>query len=87
MVRTRTDPLIIENVLSSIKSIMYELFPSCSPNSSGRSIYTRERKTSATCKRFHELSTPEEMPEYFDEFEKMLFHLPLIGTVVKKLLR
>ena len=26
----------------------------------------------------------EEMPEYFDEFEKMLFHLPLIGTAVKK---
>jgi len=26
----------------------------------------------------------EQMPEYFDEFEKMLFHLPLIGSAFKK---
>jgi hypothetical protein len=27
----------------------------------------------------------EQMPEYFDEFERMLFHLPLIGSSFKKL--
>jgi hypothetical protein len=27
----------------------------------------------------------EQMPEYFDEFERMLFHLPLIGSAFKKL--
>ena len=26
----------------------------------------------------------EQMPEYFDEFERMLFHLPLIGSAFKK---
>jgi len=26
----------------------------------------------------------EQMPEYFDEFERMLFHLPLIGSAIKK---
>jgi len=27
----------------------------------------------------------EQMPEYFDEFERMLFHLPLIGSAFKKI--
>ena len=27
----------------------------------------------------------EQMPEYFDEFERMLFHLPLIGSSFKKI--
>ena len=27
----------------------------------------------------------EQMPEYFDEAERMLFHLPLLGSAVKKI--
>jgi hypothetical protein len=33
---------------------------------------------------FMNFQVTEQMPEYFDEFERMLFHLPLIGSAFKK---
>ena len=36
-------------------------------------------------KDFMNYQLTEQMTEYFDEFERMLFHLPLIGSAFKKI--
>ena len=48
--------------------------------------HTLEKENQAMrVQNFMNYQLTEQMPEYFDEFERMLFHLPLIGSSFKKL--
>ena len=83
---TATHPLIIENAVKFQSKASQELFPSKGPVKTqivGASNPEKEKQAQRV-KDFMNYQLTEEMPEYFDEFEKMLFHLPLIGTAVKK---
>jgi len=83
---TATHPLIIENAVKFQSKASQELFPSKGPVKTqivGAQSPDKEKQAQRV-KDFMNYQLTEEMPEYFDEFEKMLFHLPLIGTAVKK---
>ena len=83
---TATHPLIIENAVKFQSKASQELFPSKGPVKTqivGAQNPEKEKQAQRV-KDFMNYQLTEEMPEYFDEFEKMLFHLPLIGTAVKK---
>ena len=83
---TATHPLIIENAVKFQSKASQELFPSKGPVKTqivGTQTPDKEKQAQRV-KDFMNYQLTEEMPEYFDEFEKMLFHLPLIGTAVKK---
>jgi len=83
---TATHPLIIENAVKFQSKASQELFPSKGPVKTQvvGSPTPEKEKQAQRVKDFMNYQLTEEMPEYFDEFEKMLFHLPLIGTAVKK---
>jgi len=83
---TATHPLIIENAVKFQSKASQELFPSKGPVKTQMvgSPTPEKEKQAQRVKDFMNYQITEEMPEYFDEFEKMLFHLPLIGTAVKK---
>ena len=83
---TATHPLIIENAVKFQSKASQELFPSKGPIKTQMvgSPTPEKEKQAQRVKDFMNYQITEEMPEYFDEFEKMLFHLPLIGTAVKK---
>tara|TARA_Y100000114_G_scaffold28793_1_gene24581 strand:- start:4447 stop:7677 length:3231 start_codon:yes stop_codon:yes gene_type:complete len=83
---TATHPLIIENAVKFQSKASQELFPSKGPVKTQivGAISPEKEKQAQRVKDFMNYQLTEEMPEYFDEFEKMLFHLPLIGTAVKK---
>ena len=62
------------------------MFPSSGPVKTqilGKSTPERELQANRV-KNFMNYQVTEQMPEYFDEFERMLFHLPLIGSAFKK---
>ena len=83
---TATHPLIIENAVKFQSKASQELFPSKGPVKTQvvGAVTPDKEKQAQRVKDFMNYQLTEEMPEYFDEFEKMLFHLPLIGTAVKK---
>ena len=83
---TATHPLIIENAVKFQSKAASELFPSKGPvKTQVVGADTPEKEAQAKrVKDYLNYQLTEEMPEYFDEMEKMLFHLPLIGTAIKK---
>ena len=83
---TAVHPLLIESAVKFQSKASQELFPSGGPIKTqilGKSTPDRERQANRV-KNFMNYQLTEQMPEYFDEFEKMLFHLPLIGSAFKK---
>jgi len=83
---TAVHPLLIESAVKFQSKASQELFPSAGPIKTqilGKSTPDRERQANRV-KNFMNYQITEQMPEYFDEFEKMLFHLPLIGSAFKK---
>jgi len=79
-------PLLIESAVKFQSKASQELFPSAGPIKTqilGKSNPKREQQANRV-KNFMNYQLTEQMPEYFDEFEKMLFHLPLIGSAFKK---
>ena len=83
---TATHPLIIENAVKFQSKASQELFPSKGPIKTqilGNPTPEKEAQAKRV-KDFMNYQITDDMPEYFDEFEKMLFHLPLIGTAIKK---
>ena len=83
---TAVHPLLIESAVKFQSKASQELFPSAGPIKTqilGKSTPERERQSNRV-KNFMNYQLTEQMPEYFDEFEKMLFHLPLIGSAFKK---
>ena len=79
-------PLLVESAVKFQSKASQELFPSAGPIKTqilGKSTPDREMQANRV-KNFMNYQLTEQMPEYFDEFEKMLFHLPLIGSAFKK---
>ena len=83
---TAVHPLLVESAVKFQSKASQELFPSAGPIKTqilGKSTPEKEMQANRV-KNFMNYQLTEQMPEYFDEFEKMLFHLPLIGSAFKK---
>ena len=84
---TAVHPLLIESAVKFQSKASQELFPSSGPVKTqilGKSSPKMEMQSNRV-KNFMNYQLTEQMPEYFDEFERMLFHLPLIGSAFKKI--
>ena len=83
---TAVHPLLIESAVKFQSRASQELFPSSGPVKTqvlGDVTVERQRQGNRV-QNFMNYQLTEQMPEYFDEFERMLFHLPLIGSAFKK---
>ena len=83
---TAVHPLLIESAVKFQSKASQELFPSSGPvkaNILGKATPEKELQANRV-QNFMNYQLTEQMPEYFDEFERMLFHLPLIGSAFKK---
>jgi len=84
---TAVHPLLIESAVKFQSKASNELFPSSGPVKTqiiGSSSPEKELQANRV-QNFMNYQVTEQMPEFFDEFERMLFHLPLIGSAFKKL--
>jgi hypothetical protein len=84
---TAVHPLLIESAVKFQSKASGELFPANGPVKArilGKSTPEKELQANRV-QNFMNYQVTEQMPEYFDEFERMLFHLPLIGSAFKKL--
>ena len=84
---TAVHPMLIESAVKFQSKAIQELFPPNGPVKTqiiGKSTLEREQQANRV-KSFMNYQVTEQMPEYFDEFERMLFHLPLIGSAFKKI--
>jgi len=84
---TAVHPLLIESAVKFQSKASGELFPSRGPVKAqifGKSSPDKEMQANRV-QNFMNYQLTEQMPEYFDEFERMLFHLPLIGSSFKKM--
>jgi len=84
---TAVHPLLIESAVKFQSKASGELFPSSGPVKAqilGKSDAEKELQANRV-QNFMNYQVTEQMPEYFDEFERMLFHLPIIGSAFKKL--
>jgi len=84
---TAVHPLLIESAVKFQSRASQELFPASGPvKTQVLGDVTEERQRQANrVQNFMNYQLTEQMPEYFDEFERMLFHLPLIGSSFKKI--
>jgi hypothetical protein len=84
---TAVHPLLIESAVKFQSKAAGELFPSSGPvKAQILGAATPEKEMQANrVQNFMNYQLTEQMPEYFDEFERMLFHLPLIGSAFKKI--
>jgi len=83
---TAVHPLLIESAVKFQAKASQELFPPGGPVKSqilGNVTPEKEQQANRV-ENFMNYQITEQMPEYFDEFERMLFHLPLIGSAFKK---
>jgi len=84
---TAVHPLLIESAVKFQSKASGELFPSSGPVKTqilGKATPEKEEQANRV-QNFMNFQVTEQMPEYFDEFERMLFHLPIIGSAFKKL--
>ena len=84
---TAVHPLLIESAVKFQSKASGELFPSNGPIKAqilGDSTTEKEQQANRV-QNFMNYQLTEQMPEYFEEFERMLFHLPLIGSAFKKM--
>ena len=84
---TAVHPLLIESAVKFQSKASGELFPALGPVKTriiGKSTPDKELQANRV-QNFMNYQLTEQMPEYFDEFERMLFHLPIIGSAFKKL--
>ena len=83
---TAVHPLLIESAVKFQAKASQELFPSGGPVKSlilGTQSVQKQQQANRV-QNFMNYQLTEQMPEYFDEMERMLFHLPLIGSAFKK---
>jgi hypothetical protein len=83
---TAVHPLLIESAVKFQAKASQELFPSGGPVKAqilGNQSVDKQEQANRV-QNFMNYQLTEQMPEYFDEFERMLFHLPLIGSAIKK---
>jgi hypothetical protein len=83
---TAVHPLLIESAVKFQAKASTELFPAKGPvKTQVLGDITLEKQQQANrVQNFMNYQVTTQMPEYFDEFERMLFHLPLIGSALKK---
>ena len=84
---TAVHPLLIESAVKFQSKASEELFPPQGPVKAqiiGVPSAEKEEQ-SYRVQTFMNYQLTEVMPEYFDEFERMLFHLPLVGSAFKKI--
>tara|TARA_R100000008_G_scaffold25948_1_gene14060 strand:+ start:2110 stop:4644 length:2535 start_codon:yes stop_codon:yes gene_type:complete len=84
---TAVHPLLIESAVKFQSKASQELFPAGGPVKTqiiGKQTPEKEMQANRV-KDFMNYQLTEQMSEYFDEFERMLFHLPLIGSAFKKI--
>jgi len=84
---TAVHPLLIESAVKFQSKASQELFPASGPVKANiLGTATPEKQMQANrVENFMNYQVTEQMPEYFEEFERMLFHLPLIGSAFKKI--
>ena len=83
---TAVHPLLIESAVKFQAKASQELFPAGGPVKAqllGTQSVEKQEQANRV-QNFMNYQLTEQMPEYFDEFERMLFHLPLIGSAFKK---
>ncbi len=83
---TAVHPLLIESAVKFQSKASQELFPVGGPVKAqilGKQDAMKQEQANRV-QNFMNYQLTEQMPEYFDEFERMLFHLPLIGSAIKK---
>jgi len=83
---TAVHPLLIESAVSFQSKAIQELFPAGGPVRTqvlGKTTPDKEEQAQRV-KEYMNYQLTELMPEYFDETERMLFHLPLFGSSFKK---
>ena len=80
-------PLLLENVVKFQSKAVQEMFPAAGPvRTRVWGTPTPEKEAAASrLKEFLNYQILEEMVEYFDETERMLFALPLVGSCFRKL--
>ena len=84
---TAVHPLLIESAVKFQSKASQELFPASGPvkaNILGTATPEKEMQANRV-QNFMNYQVTEQMPEYFEEFERMLFHLPVIGSAFKKI--
>ena len=84
---TAVHPLLIEAVVKFQSKASQELFPAGGPVKSqiiGASTIEREKQAQRV-KNFMNYQLTQQMPEYFEEQERLLFHLPVMGSAFKKI--
>jgi len=83
---TAVHPLIIENAVKFQSKASQELLPPKGPVKTqiiGKATPEKEAQAKRV-KEFMNYEISEMMPEYFDEFERLLFQLPIFGSAFKK---
>lgn len=82
-----THPLLLENVVKFQSKAVQEIFPAAGPVRTRIWGDTTPEKEAAASrlKEFLNYQILEEMVEYFDETERLLFALPLVGSCFRKL--
>ena len=84
---TAVHPLIIESAVKFQSKASQEIFPSKGPVKTqimGASTPDKEKQANRVMN-FMNYQLTEQMPEYFDETERMLFNLPIFGSAFKKI--
>ena len=84
---TAVHPLLIESAVKFQSKASGELFPSKGPVKVQilGNITESKQKQGNRVQNFLNYQVSEQMPEFFDETERMLFHLPLLGSAFKKI--
>lgn len=84
---TAVHPVLIESAVKFQSKAIQELFPPAGPvRTQIIGEVTDEKQVQAErIKQFMNYQLTDMMPEYFEEFERMLFHLPIIGSAFKKI--
>jgi hypothetical protein len=79
-------PLIIENAIKFQSKASQELFPAKGPvrTQIAGDVSQELEEQARRVKKFMNYQLTEQMPEYFDEFERLLFQLPIFGSSFKK---
>ena len=84
---TAVHPILIESAVKFQSKATQELFPASGPVKSQiiGDVSEEKEKQAQRVQQFMNYQVTDQMTEYFDEFERMLFHLPLIGSAFKKI--
>ena len=84
---TAVHPVLIESAVKFQSKATQELFPARGPVKAQilGNAYEAKENLAQRVEEFMNYQVTDQMTEYFDEFERMLFHLPLIGSAFKKI--